>query len=356
MCHVSFQPSLPVEYLDQKASECWSENSRSVHYYAEPSTTAVSLDDSLQYSANDGYLDEHGRNDDHTQHQPPEEPLRFSDGIITGWSFENDGDGIQGIASYPSADTIDTKMTDLPPEDNGSELHSLFNLPGPQSPQDLHDSEISGPDIFPQGTQLASTTFEIPSLSHPSLFESHSSTFKPPSQRDVRPLSKISPSTQHQFVLPESVTKEYYGSDPMPPRLLTSGMVRRVPSRQPIKSLDLDLDLSKTSKRALPRLQTNDRAAALTRGREIDAVSRRCPPPPDSASAVSKRSVRGVEDLMSFHSKQSETEGRKEGGTLTYSRPFTSRVSRQKVYTVHVILVQTKKMFVFLCFKETSFK
>ena len=318
MCGVSFQPNLSTTNLD------WSERSTNsgLHYHEEPPTATICLDDSLQYSGDDGYQAEQGREDGaYTALQEPEEPIQYM-----CW---DDDDGMQGITPYPPADDGLPATNEITDTQDGTETREVvgseFFLPPNHSPV-IQEPELG--DIFGrnavrlgQTSQLCSTG-PPPSIESPYLSLFDPATIKSPSQRDGSP---------SQFVLPDDIYKEYYGGDPSGPILLTSGMVRRAaPSREPIKSLDLDLGGGANApKHALPRLQANDRAAALSMegGGDYDA-RRKGSQRPESASGVR---VQGVEDLMAFHSRQSVGKGESE---ITYNRPSVSgsRISRQKVY------------------------
>jgi hypothetical protein len=119
----------------------------------------------------------------------------------------------------------------------------------------------------------------------------------------------------------------------MPPRLLTSGMVRRTPSRQPIKSLDLEPSTSRGA-----HLQANDRVLSYTSGAERYDVGKGLRPGEMSESAREGGSqwpkVQGVDDLMAFHSGQSTARESRSGSDLTTlgTTDFgLSRSLRQKV-------------------------
>ena len=341
MCHADFQEHLSVippavpshetsELIDNSTDVC----------YNRAEAPIVSLDDSLQYVADEPCAVEHGRNAHVYQ---TEGFLPFSDGVSAPWSSEDDADQ---MGTYPSAIPGVMCETDTA-EDIGTEHNSFFPLPNDLLVRD-EESEILENDVPLDALSLPTTqTHSATSLGLADVISTASSlpcpvppfsqgpferraTLRVPSQREVQTslLSKLSaPPNGHHFAVPQNIAKEYYGNDPMQPRLVTSGMVRRTPSRQPIKSLDLDLGVASASKAPQPRLQTNDRAVAMSsEGRFSKNVSF-IEGNSGSSSRLSKRdSIQGVADLMAFHSRQGATSDERSRASLR-----GTGISRQKV-------------------------
>ena len=323
-----------------------------MQYYAEPPT--ITLDDSLQYASDDGntpFSALHER-DHHLPHNLPyqaEEMLPSLEGMAAPLSSEDDAD-LMGITSYPSnahADTITYEADATQEEESGFQFFHPSNNPLVQQKE---SGVLNGTTDSPTrrarsvtNTAVASTfTSDTSSVSTYTLppFE-RNATLRVPSQNEVRSsvLSKISSTSNHNSMT-DNIAREYYGSDPMPPRLLTSGMVRRTPGRQPIKSLDLDRG---TSKGPQPRLQTNDRAAVMCSDRRCEGDGRSSLPESfprvSTSDCTRQRRMQGMEDLMAFHSRQSVVERGRERGVLTSNvairastiPPLGSRIQRPKV-------------------------
>ena len=352
MCHTNFQGSLP----SNETSEYW-DNSRDAHYYSEAPT--VNLDDSLQYTTDDLCIV--GNNQSNAFQNTP-----FSEGMDIMLPPEDGADLLVSGTSYPFTlhEGRDTCETDTAPTDTGPS----FQLPSDSS---VHDGQNSverndtAPVPFPSDTSqsyLAAagvSSFTSPSLSglpHPSLFERHA-TLNVPTEEDIRSsvLPKLSSPSGHHFAIAENISREYYGSDPMAPRLLTSGMVRRTPSRQPIKSLDLDLGVPSTSKDPQTYLKTNDRAAAVTskercgNGTGELYTENVLGSSGGSNSGWKRDPVQGVAELMAFHSRQSRTEGVVENTTLPTNMAFRASARgsklRQKVCCVLRSIITTVSSF-----------
>ncbi|CAI8005909.1 Protein shortage in chiasmata 1 ortholog [Geodia barretti] len=308
MCHVCFQPNLSVHPLTTGGSEAsnhW-QNSEGIHTYNEP-TTAINLDDSLQYTTEESYPTSAVNHDTEPQHTQQLLLPSFPTGTSALWSSEENSDMPGLLTSQPVTANEPTSIVHQSPNTElVEERVSDFNHFTPQqrhqrfqNTQLPHDKNQSGQN-YSTTTFVTTTMGKSPSPAHISLFEPRT-TSSPSGGADGS--AKLS---DHHFLVPENLYKEYYGNDPMPPRLLTSGMVRRTPRRQPIKSLDLDIGPSPL--REGPRLQANDRAAALDNG------SRYTESTVSSGQGVSEgvsywpggwAKVQGVEGLMTFHSRQS---------------------------------------------------
>jgi hypothetical protein len=326
MCHISFQPSLPA-MPGHGVSQYW-ENSDS--YVVEPAV--ANLDDSLQYyEAEDGYAPFTARHerDDQCHTYQTDELCPLPGGVVAPWSSEDHAD-LVGITAYPSipCEYSDIRETDTTPAaESHTEFNSSFSLPNDHYSVQEKVRHVLGNSRAPDALLLS--TNQLQSMTNPSTLSNDvpprpttslpllATTLRVPTQKEVRSsvLSKLSPGSHHAT----NMSREYYGNDPTPPKLLTSGMVRRTPSRQPIKSLDLGL--SSTTKGPQPHFQANDRGAALHsesnygQGRKSSFLESF---PGRSSSDYSQRKrVEGLADLMEFHSRQSGTDGGTEGGILT---------------------------------------
>ena len=338
MCHVCFQPNLSVHPLTTGGSEAsnhW-QNSEGIHTYNEP-TTAINLDDSLQYTTEESYPTSAVNHDTEPQHTQQLLLPSFPTGTSALWSSEENSDMPGLLTSQPVTANESTSIVHQSPNTElVEERVSDFNHFTPQqrhqrfqNTQLPHDKNQSGQN-YSTTTFVTTTMGKSPSPAHISLFEPRT-TSSPSGGADGS--AKLS---DHHFLVPENLYKEYYGNDPMPPRLLTSGMVRRTPRRQPIKSLDLDIGPSPP--REGPRLQANDRAAALDNGfRYTESTV-------SSGQGVSEgvsywpggwAKVQGVEGLMTFHSRQSSggREPRVKSPLFSDTSPgATSQRFRQKVW------------------------
>ena len=345
MCHISFQQSLPT-VPGHGVSHYWENQSDDVHYYAEPAV--ANLDDSLQYyEADDGYehtfTAKHGRDDQCPAYQT-EELFPSSEGMAAPWLPEDDAE-LMDTTSYPSIPCRDSDIheTDTAPAtESYTEFYSSSLLPTDHSVQEEERHVLeTGKTLHPllstnqQANSSTHSTDNLPesTISIPPL----SATMRMASQKEVRSSapSKLSTGSHHTT----NISREYYGNGPVPPRLLTSGMVRRTPSRQPIKSLDLDIASTSTSKGPQPHFQANDRAAALqgegNYDQEIKSSVWDSFPGGSSSDYSQRKRVDGLADLMAFHSRQSGSEGGREGGILTSNVAIKAstmgRISRPKV-------------------------
>lgn len=314
-------------------------------YYTE--ATAINLNDSLQYAAEDPWIE---GNDQSNAFQAQESSVPFSDGMAGLFRPEGDADLMMGGTSYPFTlqGDVDTSEIDAAPTDTGQS----FQLPNDPSAQDgqqnstTGNNTVSAPFLSHQTSQshfapvdvsnFTSNTPSVSTLPHLSLFDRHVANV--PTQGDIRSSvipAKPSAPNSHHFVISENISREYYGSDPMAPRLLTSGMVRRTPSRQPIKSLDLDPGTTSTSTHPQRYLKTNDRSAVLSSkerydngtgelGRENVLASSR-----GRSTEWKTNPAQGAADLMAFHSRQSRME--RVADTMAITAPTRGSKLRQKV-------------------------
>ena len=368
MCHANFRQSLPPPMPYHGGSECWDNSGNTQYHTAEP---ALHLDESLQYVSDEGntHVSSSARQHQRSTHftddvDQPEETFPFADGMVAPLSSEDDSDHMTATAAaYPPVDPEASDMYHNNPSFTG-ESSSEFNLTShapnfhpvqtvqeesrwfkysvSDLPPELH-STVSRAQSVHNTTAMSSFSGAKPSMSS-SAFE-RSSTLKVPSQKQIRSsvITKLS-AGQHSSTA-DNIASEYYGSESIPPpKFLTSGMVRRTPSRQPIKSLDLGLSSSGSSKAPQPPLQTNDRAAALysSSSRPTDASFPASIPgsPKEHTGGSEWGRMRGVSDLMAFHSRQSLDDERGRGGRFFASdaalrsstmQPPDSRVPRPKV-------------------------
>lgn len=326
MCHFCFQTNLPPPPTAATGAGCGGEASS--HWlvseetpgYNEPPTTSVTLDDSLQdveeiYSPNAVNRD--------TEPGHSEQLLPLSSNRTSALRSSGENGDVPGVTSLTatadwSTFTAQSAYSHLP----GSEAVVSFNFnpfPASPNPHRFQDRELRYDlatdtlSLTQTGHSTKNTGFFTPASKSPSppprisLFEPQAS-LKGTSLGDggAQGSTSVAKLTDHHFVVPENLYKEYYGNDPMPLRLLTSGMVRRTPRRQPIKSLDLDIGPSSPQGREkLPRLQANDRGAALDNGTGSKEIA------VGSGQGVSDgvfdrpgRWAKGVEELMEFHSRQ----------------------------------------------------
>ena len=141
----------------------------------------------------------------------------------------------------------------------------------------------------------------------------------------------------------QSIARDYYGGQILPNRLVTSGMVRLTPSRQPIKSLDLGFTGSANTE-VQPHLQVNDRAAAMHYNTRTEG-GRKPTSMLNSARGYTdgpgRGRIQGIAGLMNFHSQQSlraSDVGRNRpfltSGVTSTIQPHETRVPRHKVCSV----------------------
>lgn len=144
----------------------------------------------------------------------------------------------------------------------------------------------------------------------------------------------------------QSIAREYYGGQILPNKLVTSGMVRRAPSRQPIKSLDLGFTGSANTE-AQPPLQANDRAAAMHYDTTMESGREQIQPTfvPRSArgctDGIGRGRIQGLAGLMNFHSQQSVSASAMGGnrpflasGVTSTIQPHETRIPRYKVCSI----------------------
>ena len=270
MCHVCFQTNMPVMPPPQPTNTTtnassdasmnhWQRSVEETHSYNEPTNTAVDLNDSLQYeeSYSPNAVSDCTK-DTEQQLLPPS----FSATTSALWASEESND-LQPLTANRSTNSAlqPYAETELIQES----VSGFTGHPGLQ--QRLKNRELQACELATEShiqTSRNHTTtagFVAPVRKGPSP-PTHISLFEPttPSPGGAESSPKLS---EHHFTVSENLYREYYGNDPVPPRLLTSGMVRRTPHRQPIKSLDLDIGYPSQPPREGPRLQANDRVAAV---------------------------------------------------------------------------------------------
>ena len=298
MCNVKFQENLPVAVASPVgSSNQWQESG--VYYEEAPAN--IDLNDSLQYTTGDTYYSPNAVSHD----TDPDKSGLFP---TKQWSYEEDT-SVRGV--IPNA-----HRSPVPSNSHVEHNESEYNFLPPSthhsgqmwSNTELSNSVETNTLLSDQPTSGFATTEwannqpaeDNPPLPHISLFDSH-----PTAPTVVSGAAQTDLSSSNHFSVSDNLAREYYGNNPTPPRLLTSGMVRRTPSqRQPVKSLGVDVGVASPPPKGIrPRLQANDRALAISSGgsrygdREGVVVRERT----DRWGGVGGR----LEDMMSFHSRQS---------------------------------------------------
>lgn len=312
------------------------------------------MDDSLQYTDDDGstLLPADCEKDNQLPHNQTEFPL--SEGMVLPLSSEDDAD-LMDVMSHPPpiADQYTNIYgTDAIHREDGFEPLNLSKYPLLQSTQEkrlvFNDNT---PKALSMKTPQPQCVANAPVTSDETLYTSRftfplperSATVRIPSQKQIRSsvLSKLylnSPT--------DSIAREYYGNDPSPPRVLTSGMVRRTQCRKPIKSSDSDLSSSNHSQL---HLEANDRAVAMYSDGRCEGDRRTSFSDGITGESTSEptgwKRIQGMPDLMAFHSRQGVMEGGNDS-LVTSSAAFRSsinppsgnRIHRAKVsiYTVSI--------------------
>lgn len=339
MCHTSFQQSLPP-LTDHGVSEHW-EN------------TALNLDDSLQYTPDDGNTLLPAEHEQDNQLPYNQTELSFSEGMVLPLSSEDDAD-LMGIMSHPPS--IADQYTNIYgtnatlTEDSISKFDQshLSKYPLLQS---THDKSLVFNDNTPEALSMETSQQQyvanaaipsdhtLPTSSFTFPLPERSTNVRIPSQKQIRSsvLSKLSTDCPT-----DSIAREYYGNDPSPPKVLTSGMVRRTQCRKPIKSTDSDLSPSQL------HLEANDRAVAMYSDSRLDGERRTAFSDGITGESTSEHTgwkrMQGMTDLMTFHSRQGIMEGGNDSlVTLkaaigaSINPPLGKRIHRAKV-SVHMYL------------------
>lgn len=299
MCHTSFQQSLPP-LPDHGVSEYW-EN------------TAINLDDSLQYTTDDGntLLRAEHEKDNQLPHNQTE--FSFSEGMILPLSSEDDAD-LMGIMTHPppiadqytniygtNATLTEAHLSKYPLLQSTHNKSLVFNDNTPEAlSMETSQQQYVANAAVPSDHTLPTSSFTFP-------LPERSTTVRIPSQKQIRSsvLSKL--STSYHDCPTDSIAREYYGNDPSPPRVLTSGMVRRTQCRKPIKSTDSDLSPPQL------HLEANDRAVAMYSDNRLDGERRTAFSDGITGESTSEHTgwkrMQGMTDLMAFHSRQGTIEG-----------------------------------------------
>ena len=351
MCHFCFQTNLPPPPTSAatgaagggEASSHWLV-SEDISGYNELPTTSVTLDDSLQ-DMEDSYSPDAVNRDTELGHS--EQLLPLSSNRTSALQSSGENGDVPGSLTA-TADWSTSTAQSAYSHSAGSEAVVSFNFnpfPASPSPHRLQDRELRYDlatdtlSLTQTGHSTKNTGFFTPASKSPSppprisLFEPQAS-LKDSSLGDggAQGSTSVAKLSDHHFVVPENLYKEYYGNDPMPPRLLTSGMVRRTPHRQPIKSLDLDVGPSSPQGREkLPRLQANDRGAALNNGtgsKEVAVGSGQGVL--DGVFDRPGRWAKGVEELMEFHSRQRLPERENLARAPLFSNTSTTNTGNQR--------------------------
>lgn len=295
MCHTSFQQSLsPIP--SHGVSEYWDN---------------TTLNDSLQYTADDDntwFPAEQETDNELLYNQTDEELLPFLQRSVVPLSSEEETE-LMDIVSYPpiadqTTNICGTDATHAEESIGFDPFHlSRNHLLQEKSPVFSNNAPEALPLVTSQVQSVAGQT-----LPHSFPMPERSATIGLPSQKQVRSsvLSKL--STSYQDCPSERIAREYYGNDPLPPRVLTSGMVRRLQCRKPLKSTDSDLSIPSMSNHPQPHLEANDRAVAIYSDSRYEGNRRISFPENVTGRSTSEHTglkrIRGMTDLMAFHSKQ----------------------------------------------------
>lgn len=338
MCHTSFQQSLPP-LPDHGVSEYW-EN------------TALNLDDSLQYADDDGntLLPAEHEKDNQLPHNQTE--LSFSEGMVLPLSSEDDADLMGVMIHSPSTADQYTNIygTDATLTEDSISRFDPSHLSKYPLLQSTHEKSLGFNDNTPeallmetsQPQSVANTAVPsdhtLPTSSFTFPLPERSATVRIPSQKQIRSsvLSKL--STSYHDCPTDSIAREYYGNGPSPPRVLTSGMVRRTQCRKPIKSTDSDLSPSQL------HLEANDRAVAMYSDSRLEGDRRTAFSDSITGGSTSEHTgwkrMQGMTDLMAFHSRQGIMEGgndslvtSKAAISASINPPLGKRIHRAKVST-----------------------
>ena len=337
MCNVSFPTNLPAKASPALASATEShwQDCEDVQYHEEAPSN-FTLDDSLQYETEDGCCSPHSlshsmENRDSLSHSMENRDslshsienrgsVLFPSTTNTQWSYEDDGTALHSIFTHSSTAHVSTAPSDGPglTRDTESQFNISFLPPDHQhdhiweKSEQMNNIETNAPpQPYPQHNSVITTTKWVnPAIKQSLPFQPVATTTTSPLSAGLRPVELGRVSSNH-FAMPDSLVREYYGNDPTPPRLVTSGMVRRIPNRQPVKSLggtDIGASSPRFREGSQPRLQANDRALAIgssggygKRNTEHSDMLR------ERREHWSR--VQRTEDLVAFHSGQSLSKG-----------------------------------------------